>query len=584
MRLIHAPSRPFAVIVLIAIVFVLPGYYHVPVSVADASQLQGAPASAWTQEAALDGFVYHFDGDRAVCRPATAEEAESMQQRNVPVRELPHEGITTQEAGDVNITLRATAQLDNFPQAKAVFLHAADIWKSKIQTMGPAITIIIDVDFGPTRFGQTWPADVLGSTNSQQLNNTQGYADIRNGLVSRASSAQEAALYASLPASNAATDIGNAPAATVPSALLRALGRIAPVADPPSEPAGFGSPPSMGFNSNFQYDFDPSDGIGPTLIDFEAVAVHEIGHALGFSSRVGAKEINPNINPLDVSVLDLFRFRPGTTLGTFGTAQRILSSGGNQVFFADSPDLPLSTGRSDGSGGDGSQAAHWKDSIFTCIPIGIMDPAIARGERSVITNNDLTAYDALGYQLKPFAAPAFKSTSGSLQGDIVTLAGKLEDAEGDVVLAQTTLLDDSCNVLLQNAPVAVNFGGQTSASFNLQIPGLNSRPTATHANLVFTDSQANRSATISLDFSQADPGGPAANKANYGTKLVIKGGGLSGLLDIEVNGVIVATKDNGSDGKAKIKGSETKLNLHAGANRVRVIKGGLRSNSAVAIL
>ena len=582
MQLIHAPSRQLTVMVLIAIVFVFAGYYHVPASRAQASQIQGAPASAWTPEAALDGFVYHYEADRAVCRPATAEEFQSIQERHVAVRAIGRGGITTQDAGDVNISLRGTPQLDNFPQAKAVFLHAADIWKSKIQTMGPAITIVIDVDFGPTRFGTAWGAGVLGSTGSQQLGNSQGYSDVRNALVTRASSPSEAALFATLPVSNVPTDIGTTTGFVTPAALLRALGILNPVADPATE-TQFGSPPSIGFNSNFQYDFDPSDGIGPTLIDFESVAVHEIGHALGFSSRVGATELNPGITP-SVSVLDLFRFRPGTTSGMFGSSQRILSSGGSQMFFADSPDLGLSTGRPDGSGGDGSQASHWKDSILTCFQIGVMDPAIARGERSVITNNDLTAFDALGYQLKPFNSPAFKSTSGSLQGDVVTLAGKLEDAQGDVVQAQTTLLDDSCNVLLLNPPVAVDFGGQTSANFNLQIAGLNSRPTATHASLAFTDSQTNRSVTLEIDFTLADPGGPAANKANYGTKLVIKGGGLSGLLQIEVNGVIVTEKDNGSDGKAKIKGSETKLNLHAGANRVRVIKNGLRSNCAIATL
>lgn len=585
MRFMKALSRPFLVISVIAsITFGLPHYYGAPVSGANARYVSGqTPASTWTPQAEPDGFVFYEDDGKAICRPATAEEAESIQRRDVPLREIFHEGFAVQEAGDVNITLRGTAQLDGFPLARVVFMRAADIWKSKIQTMGTAITIIVDVDFGPTRFGTPFPTDVLGSTGSQLLGNSQGYPDVRNGLVSRASSAQETSLYASLPASSIPTEIGTTTGFVAPSSLLRTLGIIPPVADPTTEQAQFGSPPSIGFNSNFSFDFNPDDGIGANMIDFEAVAAHEIGHALGFSSRVGATELGAT--PA-VSVLDLFRFRPGTTLGTFGTAMRVLSSGGSQMFFAGSPELPLSTGRPDGTGGDGNQAAHWKDSSFVGMTIGIMDPNIAFGERQVITNNDLMAYDALGYQLKPVnnSAPAINSIRGNLQGDVVTLTGTVADAQGDITQAQTSLLDDSNNVLVQNAPVAVSFGGQTSASYNLQISGLNNRPTAMRASLVFIDSQANRSAALSADFSQADPGGPTVNKASFGTKLVIKGGGLFGLLEIEVNGLIVKTKDNGSDGKAKIGGSEAALNLRSGANRVRVIKGGLRSNTAVATL
>src|SRR5258707_415562 len=128
--------------------------------------------------------------------------------------------------------------------------------------------------------------------------------------------------------------------------------------------------PSLGSKSNFPFDFDPSDGISANTIDFDAVATHEIGHALGFTSNVGDRELDPTI-PRWLSAWDLFRFRPGTTLQTFPTASRILSSGGTQVFFAGTSDLGLSTGRQDSSGGDGEQASHWKAQSQTGILIGI---------------------------------------------------------------------------------------------------------------------------------------------------------------------------------------------------------------------
>ncbi len=74
------------------------------------------------------------------------------------------------------------------------------------------------------------------------------------------------------------------------------------------------------------------------------------------------------------------------------------------------------------------------------------------------------------------------------------------------------------------------------------------------------------------------------NSATFnGEKLVIKGKGLTGQLQIEINGSVVATKDNGSNKKAKIKGKTGDLNIRDGANRLRVIRNGLRSNIAVLI-
>ncbi|MEW6207995.1 MAG: NF038122 family metalloprotease, partial [Acidobacteriota bacterium] len=223
-----------------------------------------------------EGFVYYASNGEAICRPATAEEARAMNERDpdAPMWVITRKGLSPQ-VGEINIVLRGTAQLDSFPQARDGFLAAANRWIARLQSTVP-ITIIIDVDFGPTRFGTPFPSNVLGSTGTQALFNPAGYADVRNRLITGAS-AQEAALYNALPASPLPTDIGGVAGVTVPSAVLRALGAINPVANPASEQAQFGPPPSIGFNSNFAFDFNPDNGIDSDKIDFDGVAAHEIG-------------------------------------------------------------------------------------------------------------------------------------------------------------------------------------------------------------------------------------------------------------------------------------------------------------------
>jgi hypothetical protein len=46
----------------------------------------------------------------------------------------------------LTIILRATAQLDAFPEAKAAFIRAAQNWENLIKS---PVTIYIDVDYGP---------------------------------------------------------------------------------------------------------------------------------------------------------------------------------------------------------------------------------------------------------------------------------------------------------------------------------------------------------------------------------------------------------------------------------------------------
>jgi hypothetical protein len=294
----------------------------------------------------------------------------------------------------LTIVLRSTPQLDQYPQAKAAFARAAARWESVI--LNP-ITIIIDVDFGPTRFGAAYEnSNILGSTDTDLR--TGPYSSLRSALLATLPSSP---LYQALPNGLVPTDIGSTSTVRAPSPTLQMLGLL----PAPSLAAPFGSVPNIAFNSAVNFDFDPTDGISTGLEDFDSVATHEIGHALGFSSEVGQFELNPS-GQVTVSVWDLFRFRPGISLPAFSSAPRILSSGGEQIFFDVDSSVPLSTGRPDGTGGDLHQASHWKDDAILGSYIGIMDPTLAAGTRKSMRIYDLEALYWIGYNIGPVQAPA----------------------------------------------------------------------------------------------------------------------------------------------------------------------------------
>src|SRR5262249_52405391 len=174
-------------------------------------------------------------------------------------------------------------------------------------------------------------------------------------------------------------------------------------ADPTTEADALGPPPAIAVNSRFSFDFDASDGIDFDKLDFESIALHEIGHVLGFVTFVGQREMDPSID-LAPSLVDLFRVRPDAA-SNFALADRVLSSGGLQSFFDGQSTLPMSTGRPDGTGGDANEASHWKDNNLTGHYVGVMDPTIAPGEKQLITDNDLSVLDAIGYRVRSILDP-----------------------------------------------------------------------------------------------------------------------------------------------------------------------------------
>jgi hypothetical protein len=363
-----------------------------------------------TSDSDTDYFLlYAGDNGDTICREANAAERSELEKISPKnLRQINHtEGksmdLRAQADNDVThltIILRATANLDGNAPAKAAFVRAAAEWENLVSS---PVTIYIDADYGPDNFGQAWPSGVLGSTSSPSL--TSSYSVVRSNLIAGANTPAKSAVYNALPTNTVPLETdsgaGTANTVSVSSSIARAIGLLNPTAQSTDTAA------RIGFNGTgtFTFDFDRSDGING--IDFESVAAHEIGHALGFTSRSGA-------STSIVSMWDLYRFRSGTTSATFTTAPRVMMIGGpasdplQYYFVPGQSQLGLSNGGPSGSttnNADGNQSSHWKQASLNGGYIGIMDPRIPGGIVRAITSNDTNALNIFGYNSNAVPQP-----------------------------------------------------------------------------------------------------------------------------------------------------------------------------------
>ncbi len=154
----------------------------------------------------------------------------------------------------------------------------------------------------------------------------------------------------------------------------------------------------ISFNSDFTFDFDNSNGVTTGTVDFESVAVHEIGHALGFTSEVD--DINLGETKIEPNPLDFFRFESGnepTSDLEFALNDRLLEPGTESTFSDTLNEWGFSTGVN--PPGDLRQASHWKDNDLTGTLIGVMDPTLASGVIVPITFADIRTLDLIGYDI-----------------------------------------------------------------------------------------------------------------------------------------------------------------------------------------
>ncbi|MFN3303465.1 MAG: NF038122 family metalloprotease [Roseateles sp.] len=351
-------------------------------------------------------------------------------------------------AGALNIVLvdptNSFGTSPNGAEALLAFQKAANYWN---KTLTNNVTVTIEIGFSALDPG------VLGSARS--YSSFVSVADVYQGLASTGTTALDAIAVANLSKLNAgggltirtnnyldvANKVGLQDATVtrtgnqvinnyldVNQSVIKALGLTGQVAPLNKYDA------SITFSNQFAFDYNPTNGIDAGKYDFTAVAVHELGHALGFVSGTDTFDIvmhgtGPLAAPFEAgafgsadiadfaigSTLDLFRY--GNSVGADGKAvlqwsanrDAYFSIDGKTVFgLGDEAFQSLATFSTGAYSGDGAQASHWKDNIGFIDPdapgcfqsgrqVGIMDPTSSPCQTENVTRNDIAAFDALGW-------------------------------------------------------------------------------------------------------------------------------------------------------------------------------------------
>jgi hypothetical protein len=299
-----------------------------------------------------------------------------------------------------NFSPSFTTTADDYNAILPKFQMAADRWSS---LFSDNITINLSVGY------VTLSPGVIGSTTVSRTDMI--YQGFTNLLTSDAKTPTDATALANLPTGVSFGVLTRDQPNTnvfVPASTLTTRNSVLSVTTANSKALGSSTPMStfdgtVVFSKAYTFDYDPSDGIDPGLVDFVGVATHEIGHVLGFSSGVDTIDRNTGNGPLastptnlavmpTYSPLDMFRHSAAVGVGAVDGVP------GDDAFFSiDGGTTAIAQFSRGFYNGNNAQASHWLDNLG----LGIMDPTASKGELLSITDNDRLLFDTIGYDLVP---------------------------------------------------------------------------------------------------------------------------------------------------------------------------------------
>ncbi|GAB4543824.1 MAG: hypothetical protein Tsb0013_00380 [Phycisphaerales bacterium] len=342
---------------------------------------------------------------RRVSRPFCSSDVSNVTLNDLQIwrqrqLEVPEEGTfvfdTTPpgRGGGINLVLNLDASV---PSQALPAIAAAEAYVES--QFGDPVTIVMDIDF--FNFGN---GGVIGfaSSSSVFVNYTTARSSLIAGMDANDTIQDFLPTGSTVPVryTSTSTAISNENRVLFNTAAYEAtIGSIG------------GTDASLSFNTQFNFDYDPSNGVNGTC--FQSVLIHEIGHGLGFTS-------NADGFGSDIEVLDLYRFArndsvngvngdwdPDTT-AEFQTTARMVdaddpgTSADNDEVDANSDLISVEYRMSDGSP---NQASHFNEGLN-----GIMDPTIGGGQTffpNFYRTSDLDMFDAIGYDYPPAAPGSF---------------------------------------------------------------------------------------------------------------------------------------------------------------------------------
>ncbi|WP_066722830.1 NF038122 family metalloprotease [Sphingomonas pituitosa] len=328
-------------------------------------------------------------------------------------------------------------------QAELGFKIAASYWESVLTNN---VTLHFDVGFA--KLGP----NVLGGTSSTLLTNV-GIDSYYGALAATGTSALDGTVLSHLaPLSPTGSVSAIVPNYAKPATLdgVAATGtRLTPDGKAISNTMALSSANAQAlgaaaadvdatiqFSSDFAFDFDPTNGIKAGTADFIGVAIHEMGHALGFLSA--ADDFNYSVgsgfktdNYWWAYALDLFRYSGDGKLNwAFDQPSYFSIDGGKTVF--QGKDY-FSTGE---DYGDGWQASHWKANNTCSNYVGVMNPYTCGGQMDEITSADLALMDAIGWNLNVdvLANGGYKFSTNDVAKTWIAAGGAVPEPESWTML------------------------------------------------------------------------------------------------------------------------------------------------------